>query len=234
MSRMFSVDGRTMKTWSVFSGCMYSCSYCNARQLALTRLKNVERYRDGFIPRFNPKELYRTFKPGDWVFVAYMGDISFAIRPEVINILERIREYPETAFLFCTKNPMIYWYWSLHWPENLYLGATIETTEDYELTKAPPPRDRFVAMKALDHPHKFISIEPVCDFDLELMIEWMEEISPDIIEVGADNYKTNLPEPSAAKLRELLKYLSKVCPQVVEKEGLERLKRADQIGFLKL
>ncbi|MBA7707801.1 hypothetical protein ES703_116684 [subsurface metagenome] len=62
-------------------------------------------------------------------------------------------------------------------------------------------------MRALDHPKKFISIEPICDFDLDEMLSWMAEINPEIIEVGYDNYHNRLREPPLAKTEKLIKEL---------------------------
>jgi len=224
-SRMFQVGGKPMKTWNCFVGCLFECTYCNARKTALTRLKNSPRYRDGFKPHLVKEELSRKFAPGDFVFVGYMGDICFATRSIIIDLLTRICEQPEVNFLFCTKHPMWYFGWSLSWPDNLYLGATIETNRDYHLTRAPAPVDRVFAMRALDHPKKLISIEPVCDFDLDEMLSWMTEINPQIIEVGADNYHNDLPEPPWEKVDKLLRYLKANFPTVIEKVGLERLER---------
>jgi len=222
-SRMFQVGGKPMRTWNCWVGCDFLCTYCNARQLALTRLRNSPRYRDGFTPHLVEEELSRKFAPGDFVFVGYMGDISFASRPIIVDLTCRIAEQPEVDFLFCTKSPFHYWYWHMVWPENLYLGATIETNRDYHLTRAPAPLYRYIAMRALDHPKKFLSIEPVCDFDLDEMLSWITEIDPQIIEVGADNYRNNLPEPPWEKVEKLLKGLENICPAVVHKVGLERL-----------
>jgi len=224
---MFQVGGKPMKTWNVHVGCDFLCTYCNARELALTRLKTSPRYRDGFHPHLVKKELSKKFAPGDFVFVGYMGDISFAKRPVIVDLTWRISEQPEVDFLFCTKNPLYYWYWHIVWPENLYLGATIETNRDYRLTRAPAPIYRYEAMRALDHPKKFLSIEPVCDFDLDEMLSWITEIDPQIIEVGADNYHNSLPEPPWDKVAQLLNSLKSNFPTVVEKVGLENLRKAD-------
>lgn len=224
-SRMFQVGGKPMKTWNVFVGCDYQCTYCNARRLATTRLKNSPRYKDGFTPHLVREEFARRFSPGDFVFVGYMGDISFAGLPIVRDICRIIHEQPEVDFLFCSKSPDHYLKWDLLWPENLHLGATIETNRDYKLTRAPAPLYRYMAMRALNHPKKFISIEPVCDFDLDVMLSWISEIDPQIIEVGADNYKNGLPEPPWEKVEELLTNLHVDFPTVVEKVGLERLAR---------
>jgi len=67
------------------------------------------------------------------------------------------------------------------------------------------------------------------DFDLEEMVEWMREIRPDIIEIGADNYHKKLPEPAWSKVEELLTRLREICPEVKEKEGLERLKGGSNV-----
>ncbi len=224
-SRMFCVEGKPMITWPVFSGCGFLCTYCNARKAALTRFKHLERYRDGFSPRFIEKELRRRFKPGQFVFICYMGDIAFAGRGEVINILDRVREFPETSFLLMSKHPGMFWYWQLSYPDNLTLGTTIETNRDHGLSKAPPPKVRKQFLAAYDHPHKLLSIEPVLDFDLEELGEWVREIHPSIIYVGADNYRNDLPEPNWEKVEKLLELCREVCPTVVEKPGLERLRR---------
>jgi DNA repair photolyase len=231
MSRMFTVDGRPMKTWNVFVGCRFDCTYCNARKTALTRLRGSERYKGGFKPHLvEKKELKRRFRPGDFVFVAYMGDISFAPWEVVRDILRIISSQPDVRFLFCTKNPAVYMDWELRFPDNLYLGATIESNFDHGLSKAPAPARRYEAMRTLQHPRKFVSIEPLMNFHLRTLVDWMKEIRPDIIEVGPDNYHNNLPEPRPQsgtyggwKVRWLLEMLRDFCPTVVEKPGLSRL-----------
>lgn len=232
MSRMFTYQGKTMKTWNCFVGCEFNCTYCSARKLALTRLKHAERYKTGFSPHVVEKELRRRFNPGDFRFVAYMGDISFAPYAAVSSIIENVVSQPAVKFLFCTKNPAVYSSWGLEFPDNLYLGATIETNFDHGLSKAPAPRDRYIAMKVLDHPRKFISLEPLMNFHLRTLVDWIKEIRPEIIEIGPDNYHNSLPEPCSGisgfkapwKVRILLEMMREVCPTVVEKPGLARLK----------
>jgi hypothetical protein len=222
---MFWVGGKPMKTWNCFTGCLFECTYCNARKTALTRLKNSPRYCEGFVPYEVDWLLSKKFTPGEFVFIAYMGDISFASRPFVMKILHRVEEQPGVNFLACSKNPMKYRLWPVQLPANLYLGATIETTEDHHLSKAPPPPARYLVMSTIAHPRKFISIEPICDFDLDMMFRWMAAIKPEIIEVGADNYNNHLPEPPWEKVYKLLIGLKNICPIVVEKVGLRRLEQ---------
>jgi len=212
------------RTWNVFVGCEFDCIYCNARRLALTRLKHTPRYKDGFKPHLVESELKRTFKPGEFIFVGYMGDISFANLDELLSILSIIKLCPDTNFLLQSKNPSYFWKCPKPFPPNVYLGTTIETNWDYHLTKAPPPIERFRQLARHPHPHKFLSIEPVMDFYLKKLTDWVELINPDIIEVGADNYHNHLQEPPWWKVEALLERLRVICPLVIEKEGLERLK----------
>ena len=221
MSRMFkSID----KTWNVFVGCRFECSYCNAKKAAETRFMHIPRYKDGFKPHPVEAELKRTFKPDQFIFVAYMGDIFFAAIPDIVAIRNRITKFPQTNFLLQSKNPSCFSKWGIPMPANVYLGTTIETNRDYYLTKAPLPIDRLRSLLAYPHPHKFLSIEPIIDFDLEKLTHWVELLQPDIIEIGADNYHNHLPEPPWSKIEALLEALRSICPKVIEKEGLVRLK----------
>lgn len=227
MTRMFTIGGRRMPTWNVFVGCLFNCSYCNARDLALGRLKHNPIYQPNFEPRLVPERLTKTFCPGAFIFIAYMGDIYWIELEALKQILAVIEKYPQTSFLFLTKGPACFrwWHyvWSIRLPQNVYVGATIETNVDYGLSLAPAPAERFEALLKVNHAKKFVSIEPIMEFHLATVVDWMRQLKPDIIEVGADNYGNNLPEPPGEKVKLLLQQLRKFCPTVVEKEGLERL-----------
>ncbi|MBA7484344.1 hypothetical protein ES707_19869 [subsurface metagenome] len=221
-------SGRPMKTWNVFVGCKHDCTYCSARRTALTRLKHHLRYKNGFDPHLVPELLTRGFNPGEFVFVAYMGDISFATREEFLRIRARIMEFPQTDFLIQTRNPRQLFDWRADWgvtlPAHVYLGTTIETNRNPGFSKAPSAVERFRYLTGYPHNRKFLSIEPIMDFDFDTLISWVGMIQPNIIEVGADNYHNHLPEPPWWKVEALLKRLRELCPAVVEKPGLERLR----------
>ena len=193
---------------------------CWARKLAEGRLKKS--YPNGFVPTTHRDRFTRRFKPGDFVLLVSMGDIAFA-PPSVWDVIINCAyKYPATKFLLCTKDPSVYLRLG-HYPLNVYLGTTIESSGDFVTSNAPTVKQRYHGMMNLTHPHKFVSIEPIMDFDLVEFIMWMKDIDPDIIEVGADNYRNHLPEPKPQKVRELLHYLKEICPVVIEKEGLGRL-----------
>jgi len=230
MTRMFTIPTplglRPMRTWNVFVGCRFNCTYCVARKTAETRLKHIPRYRDGFTPKFIESEMSKTFKPGEYVFVSFMGDIAFATADEMNRTLDRIDLFPATNFLFMSKRPQFFCPWDGMFAPNIILGTTIESNIDYALTNAPSAASRYIWLRDLKHPRKFVSIEPIMDFDLRTMVGWMKRIKPEIIEIGADNYRCGLPEPAWGKVEELLSELRRFCPTVIEKRGLERLKRS--------
>ena len=60
------------------------------------------------------------------------------------------------------------------------------------------------------------------DFNPEF-IDWILTIKPEIVEIGADNYGHNLPEPSWNKVAQLIGKLRASGITVIEKDGLERL-----------
>ncbi len=214
MSRMFKSITRT---WNPFTGCRFNCTYCWARKLIEGRLHHLDRYKAGFIPTTHPDRFNPRFKPGDFVFVCDMGDIAFA--PPVVwsAILDVVGLYPDTKFLLQSKDPRMF---PQVVPANVYLGITLESNRTYV---GPSPFERYVALLGRDHQHKFVSIEPVMDFDLSTLVRWVGDISPEIVEVGADNYHNDLPEPSWGKVEALLEALRRFVPTVVEKDGLERL-----------
>ena len=54
-----------------------------------------------------------------------------------------------------------------------------------------------------------ITIEPVIDFDLDIMISWVIEIKPCMVWLGYDSKKNNLVEPELEKVLQLYWELGK-------------------------
>jgi hypothetical protein len=225
MTKMFTINGKPMKTWSPITGCLHGCVYCWAKDLAEGKLSQSRKYQEGFKPAFHEVELKRKFKAGWFVFVSSMGDAfgEWVPRGWILRVLDVIRRFPEAHFLLQTKNPGRFFEFLEELTPNIYLGTTIETNRDYEITAAPSPMTRYLDFWTVEWPHKFISIEPIMDFSVTVLVRWMGHLKPEIIEVGADNHHKGLPEPPWGKVQELLAELRGVCPTVVEKDGLERL-----------
>lgn len=212
-SRMFSFI--TIPNWNpVCMRCPYNCSYCWSEALKDGRLKNASRYlklaSNDNVCYLVEKELNRHFKAGDFVFVEDCGDLFAPSVPEpfIYEVMKVIQRCYDAKFLLLTKNPARMVAWQKHIPENVVCGCTIETTLNIrDMSKAPDPVDRYLAMKELDHPHKMICIEPIMSFDFGKFVDWMEEIKPELIVIGYDNYNNALPEPSLAKTEKFIKDL---------------------------
>lgn len=225
-SRMFD---KVSKTWNPITGCLHYCKYCWARNFAETRLKFTEKYKKGFVPQIHEKEFKRGFN-GGFVFVSDMGDLfgSWVPRSWILKVIEHIKKYPKTTFLFLTKNPKRYHEFVDVLPNNVVLGATIETNKDdlylsHRISRAPLPSERFEAMRTLEWPYKLVSVEPILDFDLEEFTTWIKEIGPLITYIGYDNYGHRLPEPSLSKTKALMQNLAKfteVRPKTLRERAL--------------
>jgi len=61
------------------------------------------------------------------------------------------------------------------------------------------------------------------DFDLDIMVEWIQEIGPDFVSIGADSKGHHLPEPSPDKVDRLVEELSKLTVVKI-KDNLKRLR----------
>ena len=204
-TKMFNI---VTETWNPVTGCLHYCKYCWARRLAETILKNSKRYSNGFTPRLNKEEFNKKFK-GGLVFVSDMGDLFGKFIPNewIEMVLKHIKKFPNTFFLFLTKNPSRYH--DFDFPENAILGATIETDKDMiykEISKAPKPSERIRAMTELNWDAKFLSIEPILDFTPKFWKK-IEKINPFMIYIGYDNYSYKLPEPTLDKTLSLIKKL---------------------------
>ena len=230
-TRMFS----TVKcTWNVGKGCSHNCLYCNVRNIFVPKLQKnpkTAKYRDGFAFKLFENELKKpSYKKSGvgFIFIWYMGDWMCPEVPDewILRILDVVRKDESNEFLSCTKNPARYLDFVDEFPENLWLGTTIETNLPIanRFTRAPTVRDRYNAMKELDWEKKFLSIEPKMDCEPETFLKWVKEMDVKVCEVGADNYRVvKLPEPEPWKVRKLLDGLNEIVPLVVQKRGLERL-----------
>ena len=213
--RMFSFINIT---WNPLGGkCPHGCRYCYAQgEKGLTVQYSMKKYQGP--PRIIEHELKRTFKDYDVVFIEDMGDLFAAAVPTnmITAILENIIARQEAVtYFFLTKNPARYKeFLPLLNRINCILGATIETNRDanYEmwtLSKAPKPNERWEAFRKLDFPHKFLSIEPIMDFDFdEFFVEMILNIPGlEAVAVGYDNHNAHLPEPALDKTQVLIREL---------------------------
>lgn len=197
-------------TWNPITGCLHDCIYCWARRYS-RRLASmgVEPYKSHmFRPAFAEWRLKQRLRKGGFIFISDMGDMWGEWVPNewIEKVFRALRSNSDCRFFFLTKNPARYHEFQGRFTENMMLGATIETNKDQGLTRAPNPQERYNAMKDLEWRHKAIVVEPILDFDEEF-IDWMREISPEVVYLGYDNYGNRLPEPTMEKTKRLIREL---------------------------
>lgn len=206
-----------IERWNPISGCCYTCVYCWARRLALTKLKNTPRYKDGFKPRLNERDLKRKFKH-PIVFVGFMSDMWGDCIPDswIERVLEHLESYDNGRhlFFFLTKNPARYRDFLHLLPENSYIGTTIETNRDEyfydgKISNAPLPSERYRSFKGVRWHWKNVTLEPIMDFDMETIVKWIGRIDPVLVFLGYDSFRLGLPEPPLSKTVHLIKTLEK-------------------------
>lgn len=201
--------------------CEHKCQYCY-----------VENARFGRNPKYSgpirlfEEELKVNYGSGRTIFIEHMND-CFAnnVPSSFINrIIAHCLMYPDNVYLFQTKNPRRLLDWCNFLPENSIVGTTIETNRDLCMSNAPKVADRYSAMLSMPTKFKrFITIEPVLDFDIDVMVKWISEIHPDFINLGADSKGHGLPEPTVSKIVTFVEELKKTGIELKEKHNLKRL-----------
>lgn len=138
------------------------------------------------------------------------------------RFLKRCCEFPENKYLFQTKNPEMFKHYEGYFPPKTILGTTLETNRDHELSKAPQPKDRAMALASMEKFERMVSVEPIIDFDLDEFVEMVKSVKPSFVSIGADSKNHGLPEPAKEKILKLAEELSKFT-EVRIKSNLSRL-----------
>jgi len=204
-------------TWNPIRGrCPHDCIYCYMKSM---------RWDIGEL-RLAEKELHTNLGKGNTIFVGSSTDMWADEVPNewILKVLQHCSEYPDNTYLFQSKNPHRFAIYFDDLPQNTILGTTIETNKEdiiKKVSKAPSPANRYMHMLN-DFPRKMVSIEPIMDFDLDIMIRWIEDIEPEFVSIGADSKNHNLPEPPAWKVEQLIKSL-KEFTEVKIKDNLSRI-----------
>jgi DNA repair photolyase len=190
--------------WDPLIGwCSHDCVYCPIKMPKNNKIKLKE---NSF--KVNLGEKNR-------IFVGSTNDLFANNVPKewIINILNYCNKYPNNDYLFQTKNPSRFFDFKDYFPNNSIFGVTIETNRENNLANCPPRYLRLEEMKK-DWPNKkMISVEPIMDFDIEIFPHWIEQISPDLVNIGRDSNKIkdySFPEPSNYKIKEFIKKVSDI------------------------
>jgi DNA repair photolyase len=203
-------------TFNPIKGCTHACCYCYLKALEA-------RYGYKTSPRFVQDELKKKLGNGHTIFLGSTGDMFGGwVRSENIEqVLDHCRTFDNT-YVFQSKNPARFLEFVGRFPKRSILGTTIETNRYTErISEAPDILQRVQAMKRMGGT-KFVSIEPILQFDLERLVKMIFEIQPLFVTIGADSKRHNLLEPDGKDIKELIKRLNKFT-KVKIKPNLWRL-----------
>jgi protein gp37 len=168
-----------------------------------------------------------SYGSGKTIFLECMNDLFAEAVPTAFieQVLEHCAAWPGNTYVFQTKNPARYSAFFPLLPAGSVLGTTIETNREIPgISKAPPVRDRFEAMKRLpQHFVRFVTVEPILAFDLADLADWIEQIHPTFLNIGADSKNHGLPEPTRSDVLALVSEIRKRKIEVREKHNLQRL-----------
>ena len=216
-SKNENMYGLSAQQWNPFRGCNFDCIYCmesSFQSFGDRRLYDCKKC-NNYEPHEHPERLLPEYELEDtpymkFIFTCSSGDISFCSTEFLQLIINRIKQEPDKNFLIQSKNPDTFN--RVRFPKNVILGTTIETNRDVlyrenNISKAPVPSKRYEDFLNVNHYQKMVTLEPLLDFDLDVMIEWICNINPLFVWIGTDDtsssiYKNKL-EPSIDKIIQL-------------------------------
>jgi len=174
--------------------------------------------------RLVESEFKKPLGSGNTIFICSCNDMFAKEVPTewIKQILTHCLKYSDNKYLFQTKNPeRMHWFYTHSWfPVNSIFGTTIETNRPYKLSKAPDKIQR--AWWLSKFKNTMVSIEPITDFEIIILLDWIKNINPLFVSIGADSKNHNLKEPSSKKIKALIKELRKFT-NVKIKINLRRL-----------
>lgn len=203
--------------------CPHKCVYCYVNRFPFGRP-----YKYSGPLRLIEKEFLVNYGSGKTIFIENCNDLFAAAVPQefIQRIIRHCRDWPLNTYVFQTKNPGRYITGHFEFPEKVLLGCTLETNRVsvMNLSNAPPPISRIMAMQAIAYRNLFLTIEPILDFDLEELAAAVIQIRPEFVNIGADSKGHHLPEPTIEKIMVLVERLTSHGIEIREKHNLQRLK----------
>lgn len=209
--------------------CSHACGYCYVQ--AMEKRFKSGRYAGPL--RLISEEFKVKYGYGRTIFIEHCNDLfAYEVPREMImSILNHCRAYPGNTYVFQTKNPRKMAEYIRHMPEEVIIGTTIESNIRYgAMGDAPSPEERATCMHVIacaypDSIKRFVTIEPVMDFDVEPFADMIVKCSPFFVNLGADSKNSQLPEPSIEKIKALVAALHDHGIELIEKHNLERLRK---------
>lgn len=201
--------------------CPHKCKYCYVDN---PRFGRPEKYK-GELRLIEP-EFAVKYGEGKTIFIENCNDLFAVDVPQhfINKVIAHCLKWPDNTYVFQTKNPARYLTMDALFPDNSIFGATIETNRDIaDIGKAPRPKERMAAMVKLQG-RKFVTVEPILKFDLDELSDWIKQIAPEFVNIGADSKNHGLPEPTIEEVDSLIEVLKGWNIEIREKHNLGRLR----------
>jgi len=226
MSQMYDwTSGDKGTTWNPLGGeCHHNCTYCY-RKTMMDKFPQLNDKYSGH-PKIYERELKKRFKSNQTVFVCSMTDLFAENIPSkfITDILRVTRKFPDTTFLFQSKNPCRFGDFEWFFPPRTILGTTIETDNypEARISTAMKPKLRALCMSNI-RGTKMISIEPIMKFDHDKFMDLIKKAGPDFVSIGADSKNNGLIEPTKDEILRLIDSIKGLGIEVRLKSNLNRL-----------
>jgi len=198
-------------TWSPYHGCLFKCRYCRPSFQRQAKRRPCEDCK-AYTPHEHPERLERIPSGNRPVFVCSSGDISFCdpgfMRKIIYSIWVDQERKPRREFYLQSKRPEFFAQFLHELPPQVTLVTTLETNRDEgygEISKAPPPYERWYQFCQLRWGPKAVTVEPVMNFDVDEFAALLGvALNPVWIGYNSRPKAVALPEPSEDKVRELI------------------------------
>lgn len=202
--------------WSPLTGCAHQCSYCYVRKYR--ELPEVPVLDEADFPPLGKDRI---------IFVGHLCDMfSDTVRHDDLRrVLGHTCGFPDNQYVFQTKNLKTLLAFADLLPPNHIVGTTVETNRASvvaALSKAPPPQERTHFLRAVQG-RKFLTVEPVLDFDVSEFAAMIAGALPEFVNIGADSKGHGLPEPSREKILALVDALQMAKVPIRKKINLSRI-----------
>lgn len=206
--------------------CPHACKYCHVKD---SPWPNVRKKYTGKIRLFeNEFKKPLKSKSGKPIFIGSCFDMwaKPILSNDILTVLFHLRKLDDNQYVFQTKNTERFDELGSMLHKSDILGTTIET-DDFKyldtISKAIHPFRRITHLSTFKDNEKFVTIEPIINFDLKHMVLLVERAEPTWVNIGADSKNHGLPEPSWEKVESLIAELKKFTT-VKCKPNLNRLR----------
>jgi DNA repair photolyase len=183
----------------------------------------MKRWKNQKSVRLDEKEFKTHLGNGNFIFVGSSCDMFAPDIPSkwIERTITHCELFKDNSYLFQSKNPRKMGEFIL--PQNTTVCTTIETNRWYGkiMGQTPAPDKRAQAIGEIDLP-KFITIEPILDFDVDELLQIIQSCDPQKVILGADSGRNNLPEPDKIKIEKLIGGLLQFT-KIEVKQNLTRL-----------